>query len=238
MAASRSRGKKRRKRRSSRTPALVLIILMVAVGGLLVVSAQNSPSGDVATTDRSDPDTVDAMSPTDSNPPLTEAPIVTIGSVAPPVSVDTGDDGGDGDEGLVLDDFTPTETPQPPTSPRTVPSGVVANGAVTGTLSDGYYLGFLDGVGDSTSIVLRFDTASGPVFEAPINDLLFVSLRVDARDPSHPGSAVVSARTLSQLLSQGDPTFSIPDSDDLVLLDSTFLITVADGRVVGLEAVS
>ena len=238
MAASRSRGKKRRKRRSSRTPALVLIALMVGVGGLLVVSAQDSPSDDVSSSDRTDPVVVDPVPPTDSNPPLTEAPITTIGSVAPPVSVDAGDDDGDGDEGLVLDDFTPTETPQPPATPRTVPSGAVDNGTVTGALPDGYYLGFLDGVGDSKSILVRFDTATGPVVDAQIEDLLFVSLRVDARDPSHPGSAVVSARTLNRLLDQGDPTFTIPDTDDLVLLDSTFLITVADGRVVGLEAVS
>ena len=238
MAASRSRGKKRRKSRSSRIPALVLIALMVAVGGLLVVSAQDPVVGGVTSTDGSVPTIVDPVSPTDSNPPLTEAPITTIGSVAPPVSVDVGDDDGDGDEGLILDDFTPTETPQPPASPRTVPSGAVANGVVTGALPDGYYLGFLDGVGSSTSILLRFDTATGPVFDAHIDDLLFVSLRVDAREPSHPGSAVVSARTLNQLLAQGDPTFTIPDTDDLVLLDSTFLITVGDGQVVGVEAVS
>ena len=238
MAASRSRGKKRKKRRSSRTPALVLIALMVGVGGLLVVSAQDSQVDEAATTtDRTDPIVVDPASPPDSSPSLTDEPVITIGSVAPPVSVDAGDDG-DGDEGLVLDDFTPTDTPQPPASPRTVPNGVVANGVVTGALPDGYYLGFLDGVGTPASIRLRFDTASGPTLDSPLDDLLFVSLRVDARDPSHPGSAVVSARTLNRLLDQGDPTFTIPDTDDLVLLDSTFLVTVADGRVVGLEAVS
>lgn len=236
MAASRSRGKKRRKRRSSRTPALVLITLMVAVGGLLVVSAQDPVVDGVSLSDRTDPVVVDRVPPTDSNSPLTEAPITTIGSVAPPVSVDAGD--GDGDEGLVLDDFTPTETPQPPASPRTVPSGAVDDGTVTGTLPDGYYLGFLDGVGAPASIRVRFDTATGPTLDVPLDDLLFVSLRVDARDPSHPGSAVVSARTVNRLLDQGNPTFTIPDTDDLVLLDSTFLITVADGRVVGLEAVS
>lgn len=238
MAASRSRGKKRRKRRSSRTPALVLIALMVGVGGLLVVSAQNPADDGVASTDGTIPAVIDPVPPSDSSAPVTEAPLTTIGSVAPPVSVDAGDDDGDGDEGLVLDDFTPTETPQPPASPRTVPAGSVTSGTVTGTLPDGYYLGFLDGVGTPSSIRLRFDTASGPTLDTSLDDLLFVSLRVDARDPSHPGSAVVSARTVHRLLDQGDPTFTIPDTDDLVLLDSTFLITVADGRVVGLEAVS
>lgn len=211
---------------------------MVGVGGLLVVLAQDSQVDETATTtDGTDPIAVGSTPTSDSDQPSIDQPIATIGSVAPPVPVDAGDDG-DGDEGLVLDDFTPTDTPQPPASPRTVPSSVVANGMVSGALPDGYYLGYLDGVDGSSSIRVRFDTASGPTLDAPLDDLLFVSLRVDARDPSHPGSAVVSARTLNRLLDQGDPTFTIPDTDDLVLLDSTFLVTVVDGRAVGLEAVS
>ena len=237
MAASRSRGKKRKKRRSSRIPALVLIALRVGVGGLLVVSAQNPADRGNATIDSTDPGDVAPIAPSDSGPPVTEAPITTIGSIAPPVSVDSSDDG-NGDEGLVLDDFTPTETPQPPASPRTVPAGDITNGEVTGSLPDGGYLGFLEGVGSPTSIRLRFDTTTGPTLDIPLDELLFVSLRVDARDPSHPGSAVVSARTLHQLLDHGGLTYTIPDTDDLVLLDSTFLVTVADGLVVGVEAIS
>ncbi len=238
VAASKSRGKKRKKRRSSRIPALVLIALMVGVGGLLVVSAQDSSSDEPQSVDDTIPAVADSADPVDSVSPATDAPVVTIGSVAPPVSVDTGDDNGDGDDGLVLDDFTPTETPQPPANPRTVPSAAITNGAVGRTLADGYYLGYLESTESNDSIIVRFDATSGPVFEAPLDDLLFVSLRVDARDPSHPGSAVVSARTLHQLLAQGDPTYTVPDTDDLVLVDGNFLITVADGLVVGIEALA
>lgn len=240
MAASRSRstkrGAKRRKKRNARTPALFLIAVMVGIGGLLVVSAQQPASPAPAVVDSVTSPSADPATSTLPIVPSTDTPVVTIGSVAPPVSIDTGDDDGDGDEGLVLDDFTPTETPQPPSSPLTVPASAISNGAIGRPLADGYYLGYLDRVASDDSIVVRFDTASGPVFEAPLDDLLFVSLRVDARDPSHPGSAVVSARTLNRLLAQGDPTYTIPDTDDLVLVDGTFLITIADGRLVGVEA--
>ena len=239
MATSRSRasqrGKKRRKKRTSRTPALFLIAAMAAAGGLLVVSAQQPVAPAPAVVDSVTTPSADPADPAPSIVPSTDTPVVTIGSVAPPVSIDTGDDG-DGDEGLVLDDFTPTETPQPPSSPLTVPTSAITNGAIGRPLADGYYLGYLDRVASDDSVVVRFDTASGPVFEAPLDDLLFVSLRVDARDPSHPGSAVVSARTVHRLLAQGDPTYTIPDTDDLVLVDGTFLITIADGRLVGVEA--
>jgi hypothetical protein len=240
MATSRSRGtkrdKKRRKKRNSRTPALFLIAAMAAAGGLLVVSAQQSATP--ASVDEGSSDTAVALDSMPAQPiaPATDAPVVTIGSVAPPVSVDTDDDNGDGDDGLVLDDFTPTETPQPPASPLTVPASAISNGTIGGPLADGYYIGFLDGTESDDSIVVRFDSESGPVFEVPLDDLLFVSLRVDARDPSHPGNAVVSARTLRQLLERDDETYTIPDTDDLVLVDGTFLITIADGRLVGIEA--
>lgn len=214
---------------------------MAAVGGLLVISVPNSPADDASTptpsgTDPTDTGSVDGGSDGDSLSVTTDAPVITISSVAPPVSVNTDDD--NGDEGLVLDDFTPTDTPQPPTSRRTVPEGSVDDGQVTGDLPDGYYLGYLDGIGSETSIVVRFDAANGPVADASLDDLLFVSLRVDARDPAHPGSAVVSPRTVHQLLARGDATYTIPDSDDLVILGGTYLLTVADGRLVGIEAVS
>lgn len=214
---------------------------MVGVGGLLVVSAQDSPADDSSTLSPSGPDptgtgSTDGESDGDPLAPTTDAPVITISSVAPPVSVNTDDD--NGDEGLVLDDFTPTDTPQPPTSIRTVPNGSVDSGQVTGALPDGYYLGYLDGIATETSIVVRFDATNGPTADAPLDDLLFVSLRVDARDPAHPGSAVVSPRTVHQLLARGDATYTIPDSDDLVIIGGTYLLTVADGRLVGIEAVS
>ena len=203
-----------------------------------MVSAQPPATPATVDVESSGTETTDTSPPTSPIAVSTDPPVVTIGSIAPPVSVDAGDDNGDGDDGLVLDDFTPTETPQPPASPLTVPNTAITNGAVGRTLADGYYIGFLEGTESNDSIIVRFDATSGPVFEAPLDDLLFVSLRVDARDPSHPGSAVVSARTLHQLLAQGDPTYTIPDTDDLVLLGGTFLITVADGLVVGIEALA
>ncbi len=225
--------KKRKKKRASRLPTVLLIAAMAGVAGWLVVLAQEtpdeSPTSPTVTIDPS------ASTPGDTASPGAGLPS-TIGSVAPPITVESADNDVDGDDGLILDDFTPTDTPQRPATPRTVPSEATSNGEVAGPLPDGDYIGYLEGVGDSASILVRFDSASGPVFEAPTDDLLFVSLRVDARDPSHPGSAVVSARTLSQLLEQGDPTYNIPDTDDVLLIDGTFLITVVDGLVVGLEA--
>ena len=214
---------------------------MVGVGGLLVVSAQDSPADDSSTLSPSGPDptgtgSTDGESDGDPLAPTTDAPVITISSVAPPVSVNTDDD--NGDEGLVLDDFTPTDTPQPPPSLRPLPNGSVDSGQVTGALPDGYDLGYLDGIATETSIVVRFDATNGPTADAPLDDLLFVSLRVDARDPAHPGSAVVSPRTVHQLLARGDATYTIPDSDDLVIIGGTYLLTVADGRLVGIEAVS
>lgn len=229
--------KKRKKKRSSRLPALLLIVAMAGVGGLLVVSAQNSPADD-ADTDPPPADTAPAEVAADTTVVAeATAPNVTIGSVAPPVSIDNGSDD-DGDEGLVLDDFTPADTPAAPATPDTVPAGSVTNGRIRGSLADGYYLGYLDGIGSETSIVVRLDSSTGPEYDAPLDELLFVSLRVDARDPSHPGSAVVAARTLHQLLAQGDATYTIPDTDDLVIVEGTYLLTVSDGRLVGIEAIS
>lgn len=208
---------------------------MAGVGGLLVVSAQNSPDAD---TDPPPADTAPAEVAADTTVVAgANAPNVTIGSVAPPVSIDNGSDD-DGDEGLVLDDFTPADTPAAPTTADTVPAGSVTNGRIRGSLADGYYLGYLDGIGSETSIVVRLDSPTGPEYDAPLDELLFVSLRVDARDPSHPGSAVVAARTLHQLLAQGEATYTIPDTDDLVIVEGTYLLTVSDGRLVGIEALS
>lgn len=247
---TRKKRKRRTSRRSSRVPAVILIAVMLGVGGLLVVSAQNSdrpandssPSPTTVTTS----DTDDPSSPGDATSPTPGSSVVTIGSVAPPVSVDTGSGNagggnsgdGDGDEGLVLDDFTLTDTPQRPSRPANVPSRSVTNGRITGPLPDGYYLGYLDGVDSNTTIVVRFDAPSGPVFDAALTDLLYVSLRVDARDPAHPGSAIVAPRTLLELLDRGEPTFMIPDTDDLVLIGGTHLFTVSGGRLIGIEAVS
>lgn len=201
---------------------------MVGAGGLLVMSSPTPQPAEPAPI----PSVVESTSAPDGSTPASEPPS-SAGSLAPPVSVDTATD--DGDEGLVLDDFTPTETPRPPSSPLTVPAGSVANGKVSGALPNGFYLGFLDGVGTSDSVRVRFDSATGPALDAPLADLLFVSLRVDARDPSHPGSAVVSTGTLQQLLTQGQPTYSIPETDDLVVIEGSYLLTVADGRLVGIE---
>lgn len=201
---------------------------MVGAGGLLVVSNPTPQAAEPAPV----PSVVESTTVPDASTSASEPP-TSSGSVAPPVSVDSATE--EGDEGLVIDDFTPIETPQAPASPRTVPAGSITSGQVSGTLPDGFYLGFLEGVGASYSVLVRFDSATGPALDAPLADLLIVSLRVDARDPSHPGSAIVSTRTLSQLLTEGDPTYSIPESDDLVVIEGSYLLTVADGRLVGIE---
>lgn len=227
--------KKRKKKRASRLPTVLMIAAMAGVGGWLVVLAQETPDDSPTSSTVAVDPSASTPTPEDATSPDAGSPS-TIGSVAPPVTVESADNDDDGDDGLILDDFTPTDTPQRPATPGSVPTEAASNGRVTGRLPDGYYLGYLDGVGDSKSILVRLDAASGPVVDAQIEDLLFVSVRVDARDPSHPGSAVVWARTLNQLLAQGDSTYTIPDTDDVIVLDSTFLVTVADGRVVGLEA--
>lgn len=239
--ASKKRRAKRRKKSASKVPFVLLVAVMGSVGALLVVSAQNSISGDSSSP--TSPETTLAQSsvPEPSAPADDEsdAPAVTIGSVAPPVSIDTDDEDDDhNDTAFVLDDYTPTETPEPPSSPRTISDGSIDDGRVTGTIPDGFYLGYIDGVASSTSLLIRFDASEGPTYATPIDDLLFVSLRVDARDPSHPGSAVVAADTLVRLVEQGRAAYSIPESDDFVVVEGSYLITVADGRLVGIEGLS
>ena len=240
--ASKKRRAKRRKKSASKLPFVLLVAVMGGVGALLVVSAQNSISGDSSSP--TSPETTLAQSsvPEPSAPADDEsdAPAVTIGSVAPPVSIDTddADDDDHNDTAFVLADYTPTETPEPPSSPRTISDGSIDDGRVTGTIPDGFYLGYIDGVASSTSLLIRFDASDGPTHATPIDDLLFVSLRVDARDPSHPGSAVVAADTLVRLVEQGRAAYSIPESDDFVVVEGSYLITVADGRLVGIEGLS
>lgn len=214
---------------------------MGGVGALLVVSAQNSISGDSPSSTSPGTPSTDPGMPSDPSVVVTDSsdPAVTIGSVAPPVSIDTDDEDDDhNDTGFVLDDYTPADTPEPPSSPRTVPDESIVDGRITGTLRDGFYLGYLDGVASSTALLVRFDSADGPLYTAPIDDLLFVSLRVDARDPNHPGSAVVGSDTLLRLVEQGRAAYSIPESDDFVIVDGTYLVTISDGRLVGIEGLA
>ncbi|MDA0371185.1 MAG: hypothetical protein O3C62_00955 [Actinomycetota bacterium] len=238
--ASKKRRAKRRKKSASKVPFVLLVAVMGSVGALLVVSAQNSISGDSSSPTSPDTTLAESSVPDVSAPADDESePAVTIGSVAPPVSIDTDDEDDDhNDTAFVLDDYTPTETPEPPSSPRTISDGSIDDGRVTGTIPDGFYLGYIDGVASSTSLLIRFDASDGPTYATPIDDLLFVSLRVDARDPSHPGSAVVAADTLVRLVEQGRAAYSIPESDDFVVIEGSYLITVADGRLVGIEGLS
>lgn len=224
-------------------PFVLLIALMGGVGALLVVSAQNSISGDSSTASSPATTSPDPNQPVDSTVMVdgSSTPTITIGSVAPPVSITTDDEhdeDGHNDVAFVLDDYTPADTPEPPSSPRTVPDESIVDGRITGTLRDGFYLGYLDGVASSASLLVRFDSADGPLYTAPIDDLLFVSLRVDARDPNHPGNAVVGSDTLLRLIEQGRNAYSIPESDDFVIVDGTYLVTIADGRLVGLEGLA
>ncbi|MFZ9853326.1 MAG: hypothetical protein ACO3GG_10595 [Ilumatobacteraceae bacterium] len=241
--ASKKKRAKRRSKSSSKLPFVLLVAVMGGVGALLVVSAQNSITGESPSGSPTATSPAESPSVSDSTAPSGDAttPTVTIGSVAPPVSITTDDDhddDGHNDAVFVLDDYTPAETPEPPSSPRTIPSNSIVNGRVTGALSDGFYLGYLDGVAPSSALLVRFDSSDGPLYTAPVDDLLFVSLRVDARDPNHPGSAVVGADTLLRLVEQGRNAYSIPESDDFVIVDGTYLFTIADGQLVGIEGLA
>ena len=239
--ASKKKRAKRQKKSASKLPFVLLVAVMGGVGALLVVSAQNSISGDSPAASAPATTSAGADLPADSAPIADDSstPTITIGSVAPPVSINTDDDDDDhNDTGFVLDDYTPADTPEPPSSPRSVPDESVVDGRITGSLPDGFYLGFIDGVASSSSLLVRFDSTSGPIYTAPIDDLLFVSLRVDARDPNHPGSAVVGSDTLLRLVEQGRASYSIPESDDFVIVDGTYLVTIADGRLIGIEGLA
>ena len=238
--AGKKKPAKRRKKSASKLPFVLLVAVMGGVGALLVVSAQNSISGDSPSATSPETSSSDSITSSDSSVVSADSsiPTVTIGSVAPPVSINTDDEDDDhNDAGFVLDDYTPTDTPEPPSSPRTVADGSVTDGRVSGTLPDGFYIGYLDGVG-SSSLLVRFDSPSGPSYDAPLDDVLFVSLRVDARDPNHPGSAVVRADTLLRLVEQGRTAYSIPESDDFVIVEGRYLVTIADGQLIGIEGLS
>lgn len=236
-------GKKRTKRRqksSSKLPFVLLVGIMGGVGALLIVSAQNSISDDSPSTSSvANPADAPADSTTPAADPTDATPVATIGSVAPPVTIDIGDDDDDHNaEVFVLDDYTPTDAPVVPASMRTVPASVVDGGRVTGDLADGYYIGFLAGSTTANSLDLHLDSSSGPLVTASVDDLIFVSLRVDARDPAHPGSAVVGGDTLIRFVESGQSAVAVPESDDFVVIGTKYLVTVSGGAVVGIEGLS
>lgn len=237
MAGSKKRAK-RRKKSASKLPFVLLVGVMGGVGALLVVSAQNSISGDSPSTSSvANPadNPADSTTPADSNDPT---PVATIGSVAPPVTIDVGDDDDHNDEVFVLDDYTPTDAPEVPSSTRTVPASAVDGERVTGDLADGYYIGYLASITSASTLDLHLDSASGPLTTASVDDLIFVSLRVDARDPAHPGNAVVGADTLVRLIESGQSAVAVPESDDFVVIGTKYLVTVSGGVVIGLEGLA
>lgn len=237
MAGSKKRAKRRQKS-SSKLPFVLLVGVMGGVGALLIVSAQNSISGDSPSTSEA-PNPSDA--PADSTTPADSTdttPVATIGSVAPPVTIDIGDDDDHNDEVFVLDDYTPTDAPEVPASVRTVPASLIDGGRVTGDLADGYYIGYLADVTSASTLDLHLDSSSGPLVTASVDDLLFVSLRIDARDPAHPGHAVISADTLIRLAESGQSAVAVPESDDFVVVGTKYLVTASGGVVIGLEGLA
>ena len=205
---------------------------MAAVGGLVAISARSDTAPDRTTNRTTEPPS------TSSAPAATDPPSVTIGSVAPPVTV-ASDVLGDVEFETVLDDFQPVEPPTPPAQYSVIPPGTASNDRVKSDLPDGYYLGYPDFAleEDSRFISWHIGSPDGPAYPAMLDSILFASLTVDARRPDHPGNAAVKPDTLWQLIAGGQDTQVVPDTDDVVIIRGPYLLTVVAGAVVGIEGI-
>jgi hypothetical protein len=212
---------------------MLLLLGALGVGGLLVMSERSDrdPTSTVATTP--EPTAAPTANPTD-----TSAPAVTIGSVAPPVTVSDEQISDLTDESQ-LPDFTPVAPPEVPTALAPLPASAAASGRIDGDLPDGFYVGFVQGAFDDDGeyIAWRIETADGPTYPAFVSDMIFTSVRVDARSADHPGSASLQPERLWQLLADGASTVAVPESDDIVVLDGPYLLTVVDGSVIAAEGI-
>jgi len=239
--ATRAKKKSRAKRRSassrrgasSQLPVILLLLGALGVGGLLVVS-ERSDRAPAATV-------VPPLTPTDA--PVTDtsdtaAPSATIGSVAPPITVSDEQIGDFADESQ-LPDFTPVAPPDVPSAYAPVPASAVSAGRIDGDLPDGFYLGFVEGAFDDDGeyIAWRIGSPDGPTYPAYVSIMIFTSVRVDARRTDHPGSASLQPERLWQLLADGGSAQAIPESDDVVILDGPYLLTVVEGSVIAAEGI-
>ncbi|MGA0821082.1 MAG: hypothetical protein ACO3Q5_11120, partial [Ilumatobacteraceae bacterium] len=89
--ASKKKRAKRRSKSSSKLPFVLLVAVMGGVGALLVVSAQNSITGESPSGSPTATSPAESPSVSDSTAPNGDSttPTVTLGSVAPPVSITT-----------------------------------------------------------------------------------------------------------------------------------------------------
>ena len=178
-----------------------------------------------------------------NNAPVTEttdatATAVSIGSVAPPITISDEQIGDFADESQ-LPDFTPVDPPDVPASFGPLPATAVSTGRIDGDLSDGYYVGFVQGAFDDDGeyIAWRIGSPDGPTYPAFVSTMIFASVRVDARRTDHPGSASLQPERFWQLLADGGSTQAIPESDDVVILDGPYLLTVVEGSVIAAEGI-
>lgn len=183
-----------------------------------------------------------------STPPSTSSPVagttdvvtapVTIGSVAPPVTISDEQIGDLNDESQ-LPDFTPVDPPDVPASFGPLPAAAASTGRIDGDLRDGFYLGFVQGAFDDDGeyIAWRIGSPDGPTYPAFVSTMIFTSVRVDARRADHPGSASLQPERFWQLLADGGSTQAVPESDDVVILDGPYLLTVVDGSVIAAEGI-
>ncbi|MBU3689532.1 MAG: hypothetical protein B7C54_06220 [Acidimicrobiales bacterium mtb01] len=237
-AKKKSRAKKRSARSSrpgasSRLPVILLLLGALGVGGLLVVSERSDRTPASTAAPASEP--VGATNPLTVD---TAAPSVTIGSVAPPVTI-SDEQIGDLTDESELPDFTPVAPPEVPAALAPLPATAASTGRIDGDLPDGFYLGFVQGAFDDDGeyIAWRIGSTDGPTYPAFVSDMIFTSVRVDARGADHPGSASLQPPRLWQLLADGGATVAIPESDDLVILDGPYLLTVVSGSVIAAEEI-
>ena len=168
----------------------------------------------------------------------TAAAPVSIGSDAPPVTISDEQIGDFADESQ-LPDFTPVDPPDVPASFGPLPATAVSAGRIDGDLSDGFYVGFVQGAFDDDGeyIAWRIGSPDGPTYPAFVSTMIFTSVRVDARRTDHPGSASLQPERFWQLLADGGSTQAIPESDDVVILDGPYLLTVVEGSVIAAEGI-
>lgn len=236
-AKKKSRAKKRsassRRGASSQLPVILLLLGALGVGGLLVVSERSdrAPATTVATTLPS------AVTPAPGTTDAAAAP-VTIGSVAPPITISDEQIGDLTDESQ-LPDFTPVDPPAAPASFAPLPASAASTGRIDGDLPDGFYLGFVHGAFDDDGeyIAWRIGSPDGPTYPAYVSTMIFTSVRADARRADHPGSASLQPERFWQLLADGASTQAVPESDDVVILDGPYLLTVVDGSVIAAEGI-
>jgi len=236
-AKKKSRAKKRsassRRGASSQLPVILLLLGALGVGGLLVVSERSDRASTTSVVTTLPSSTAPATGTTD-----TAATPVSIGSVAPPVTISDEQIGDFADESQ-LPDFTPVDPPEVPASFGSLPAAAASSGRIEGDLSDGYYLGFVQGAFDDDGdyIAWRIGSPDGPTYPAYVSTMIFTSVRVDARRTDHPGSASLQPERFWQLLADGGSAQAIPESDDVVILDGPYLLTVVEGSVIAAEGI-